>query len=884
MTKNEKITFLLGSFTTVVAAIIIYFYLDFHRQIQHQRSPNSFFETLESADLRYNDIKYRYRKQKNSDAPVALIAVDDDSIREIGRWPWSRDLMADLTEKLMGYGAKSVAFDIIFSEPEKSAPQNDDKMSQVISKYKDRIILGTFSESISNHQAYQDYCISEAFLKTGGSEIVKLNPTFVVEDLTANSLEELPWNELFSPFFAQVQSYEQKNLLNYYEKKSPADLTQFQKNYLSSRETKSLFEYCSEWLGPQDRFISAGDRQQLEQHYKKFMSTNTDLSKFSLDEFSKKIKSESMPHPVPQYAEWTPNIPNFQQATEYTASFIAKLDSDGYVRHYPLFYRAGNKMGSSFIPSLALQSFLLAKSYRADVKIEKSKNRARKSITQFSIVDPSTTPETKIVELPVDNAGQLLINYYGPQMSLPYVPAKELFTERNTLRVLKSAANKSSSQEKVINSELVDKKSFLAGKNLMIGITAGALYDLRNTPTEPNYPGPEIHLTVLANLLDKDFLKTVSNEVTWLPILILLLGLSLSFSFSIMASLQSFVLVNIILLATVIADFWLFVHQQIKTSGIFLSLILILIYSVITIFRFFTEEKTKKELRTTFSKYVSPAIVDELLKESENLKLGGRRQRMSVFFSDLRGFTTISEKLPPEELVKLLNRYLSPMTEIVFANKGTLDKYMGDAIMAFFGAPISSPDHAAQACRCALQSLVKLKELQKTFAAEGLPFIDIGIGINTGEMSVGNMGSNIVQSYTVMGDSVNLASRLEGTNKEYGSKIIISEFTYKDVKERFVAREIDRVRVKGKNDPVRIYELIQEEPPDEKLKLKLLNFIKAYDLYLSKKFIEAKELFKQIIVQSGSDPVCEVYIERCDEYASEPPPLDWDGVYVMKTK
>ena len=884
MTKNEKITFLLGSFTTVVAATVIYFYLDFHRQIQHQRSPNSFFETLESADLRYNDIKYRYRKQKNSDAPVALIAIDDDSIREIGRWPWSRDLMAELTEKLLGYGAKSVAFDIIFSEPEKAAPQNDDKMAQVISKYKDRIILGTFSESISNHQAYQDYCISEAFLKTGGSEIVKLNPTFIVEDLTANSLEELPWNELFSPFFSQVQCYEQKNLLNYYEKKSPDDLTQFQKNYLSSRETKSLFEYCSEWLDSQDRFIAAGDRQQLEQHYKKFMSTNADLSKLSLDEFSKKIKSESMLHPVPQYAEWTPNIPNFQQATEYTASFIAKLDSDGYVRHYPLFYRAGNKMGSSFIPSLALQSFLLAKSYRADVKIEKSKNRARKSITQFSIVDPSTNPETKIVELPVDSAGQLLINYYGPQMSLPYVPAKELFTERNTLRVLKSVPNKSSAQQKVISSELVDKKSFLAGKNLMIGITAGALYDLRNTPTEPNYPGPEIHLTALANLLDKDFLKMVSNEVTWLPILILLLGLSLSFSFSIMASLQSFVLVNIILFATVITDFWLFVHQQIKTSGIFLSLILILIYSVITIFRFFTEEKTKKELRTTFSKYVSPAIVDELLKESENLKLGGRRQRMSVFFSDLRGFTTISEKLPPEELVKLLNRYLSPMTEIVFANKGTLDKYMGDAIMAFFGAPINSPDHAAQACRCALQSLVKLKELQKTFAAEGLPFIDIGIGINTGEMSVGNMGSNIVQSYTVMGDSVNLASRLEGTNKEYGSKIIISEFTYKDVKERFVAREIDRVRVKGKNDPVRIYELIQEGPPDEKLKLKLLNFIKAYDLYLSKKFIEAKELFKQIIAQSGPDPVCDVYIERCDEYVSEPPPLDWDGVYVMKTK
>lgn len=884
MTKNEKLTFLLGTAITVIATTLVFFYLDFHRQIEYQRKPNSFFEALESADLRYNDIKYRFLDQKKSEAPVALIAIDDDSIREIGRWPWSRDLMAELTEKLMGYGAKSVAFDIIFSEPEKASPENDARLAEVLSKYKDKIILGTFSENISHHKPYQDYCVAEAFLKAGGNDLVKLNPTFVVEDTTTNLFEELPWSDLFSPLFLQVQAYEKQNLLQYYKKNSIDQLTQFQKNYLSARENKALFEYCHEWLEPQDRFFTAGSRQELQNHYKKILSTQAHLAQLSLEEFTKKLISDSLTHPIPQYAEWTPNIPLFQQAADYSASFIAKLDSDGYVRHYPLFYRSGNKLGSSFIPSLALQSYLLAKSYRAYVKIEKAKNQNSKSITQFSIIDPSTEPETKITDLPIDNAGQLLINYYGPQMSLPYVPAKELFSERDTLRVLRGVPQKSSTQQKVISSELVDKKAFLEGKNLVVGLTAEALYDLRNTPTEPNYPGPEIHLTVLANLLDRTFLKTVSNEIVWLPASIFIFALLLSFLFSRMASLQSFALVNLCLVVSIVVDFWLFIHQQIKTSGIYLSLVIAVIYSAITIFRFFTEEKTKKELRTTFSKYVSPAVVDELLKEPDNLKLGGRRQRMTVFFSDLRGFTTISEKLPPEDLVKLLNRYLSPMTEIVFANSGTLDKYMGDAIMAFFGAPISSPSHAAQACRCALQSLDKLKELQKIFASEGLPFIDIGIGINTGEMSVGNMGSNIVQSYTVMGDAVNLASRLEGTNKEYGCKIIISEFTYQEVKDQFIAREIDRVRVKGKNEPVRIYELVQEGPANEAVKTKMKNFSQAFDLYLAKKFPEALEIFKQITVQFGADPVSEVYIERCSEYITEPPPANWDGVYVMKTK
>ena len=224
------------------------------------------------------------------------------------------------------------------------------------------------------------------------------------------------------------------------------------------------------------------------------------------------------------------------------------------------------------------------------------------------------------------------------------------------------------------------------------------------------------------------------------------------------------------------------------------------------------------------------------------------------------------------------------MTELVFQNKGTLDKYMGDAIMAFFGAPIHYKDHAKFACRCALQSLEKLKELQEELKKKGLPLIDIGIGLNTGDMSVGNMGSETVRSYTVMGDAVNLGSRLEGINKQYGTRIIISEFTYAEVKDNFTCREIDLVRVKGKVLPVKIYELIAEGQGSEETKSLLKCFNSGYELYHQKQFQEAIVQFDKALDLQPEDTASKLYIQRCQDFIDSPPPADWDGVFVMQTK
>jgi len=308
------------------------------------------------------------------------------------------------------------------------------------------------------------------------------------------------------------------------------------------------------------------------------------------------------------------------------------------------------------------------------------------------------------------------------------------------------------------------------------------------------------------------------------------------------------------------------------------------LFLVLTSYKYFTEERNKKKLKSTFEKYVSPSIVNEVLSDPGKIELGGRKERMTVFFSDVRGFTTISEKLDPRALGDLLNSYLTPMTEIVFKNKGTLDKYMGDAIMAFFGAPISFPDHATWAARCALEQLVKLRQLQAEYRKNGLPEIDIGIGLNTGDMSVGNMGSETVRSYTVMGDSVNLGSRLEGITKQYGTKIIVSEFTYADIQGKFVMRELDWVRVKGKLKPVKIFELVGEGTLASDIMETIKWFDQGYLHYHKMQWQQAVDSFNKALAVNPLDGPAKVYLERCMNYLENPPPVDWDGVFIMKTK
>lgn len=878
--KTDKISYFLGVAVTVVFVFLSMRFYAYQTLRNEEKDPKSIVGFLETLDLKMLDLKMQIRGAEPTSAPVALLAIDDPSLEEVGRWPWDRKIIAQMTDQVFADGAKSLGFDVIFSEPQVGDPTSDQVLAEVLTKHRDKVVTGSFAEPAGDRWLpYQDYCVNEAFIRANGGDVVKLNASFVVED-RADFYESVDFGKLLNPFFQIYENAQKPKIINEELKVPEAQLTDAQKRFVQIQLWKSNFDFCRDWLTTQDLF-GPGHDPNIDKAYAEAFGVKPEEVKTAIENFKRKV----LRHPLPASWNWTANLPKIQEGIDFNSSFNAFQDTDGSVRRMPLFYRTGNRMGTSFVPTLALQTYLTGMGYRAQVIIDKSSRNMRlKEIVGFDIYDPSQEPEKKVFSLATDRYSFMRINYYGGTYSIPHVSAREILRQGPKIRVIQNHWNAESKRWEARQNE-VDRKEFFKNRMVILGATATGVYDLRVTPFEKNFPGPEIHVQALAQMFDHKFLVPWEMEGKVMPWVILVMGILLSVLWTQTGAVAG-IIVSLSSLALIIGvDILLFLKFHIMLSAVIpLFLLVVLNFTTLQTFKYLTEERKKKELKNTFAKYVSPAIVDEVLKAPENLELGGRKQRMSVFFSDVRGFTTLSETLDPQKLSEILNRYLTPMTEIVFKNKGTLDKYMGDALMAFFGAPIPYEKHAHEACRTALQSLEKLAELKQEFEKEGIPPIDIGIGINTGDMSVGNMGSKIVRNYTVMGDAVNLGSRLEGINKEYGTKIIISEFTYGDVKDQFVCREIDQVKVKGKNKPVRIYELVAEGSVRPQKKERLETFEKAYRLYEQKMFGEALIHFETLVEGEIIDPVAEIYVERCKEFVSNPPPADWDGVFVMTKK
>jgi adenylate cyclase len=287
-----------------------------------------------------------------------------------------------------------------------------------------------------------------------------------------------------------------------------------------------------------------------------------------------------------------------------------------------------------------------------------------------------------------------------------------------------------------------------------------------------------------------------------------------------------------------------------------------------------------------FQSMVTPKVVDEILKLPAGIELGGEEKELTVMFSDIRGFTTFSEKHTPHDVVEILNEYLTQMTYLIFQTEGTLDKYIGDAIMAFWGAPTAQQDHAYRACSTTLGMVDLLHTvLHPKWDLEGKERLQIGIGLNTGPMVVGFVGSESIKNYTLIGDAVNLGSRLEGTTKEYHVEVIIAETTYEQVKNDMLCRELDLIKVKGKNEPIRIYELLDHRLKGAGTKeMKVRAFEEGLAHYRSQKWDEAIKSFKNCLDLDPKDGPAEIFIERCKQLKQNPPPQNWDGVFVMKTK
>jgi adenylate cyclase len=428
------------------------------------------------------------------------------------------------------------------------------------------------------------------------------------------------------------------------------------------------------------------------------------------------------------------------------------------------------------------------------------------------------------------------------------------------------------------------------GKIVLVGATALAMGDIRNTPFEGVYMGVEVHANIIDNLLHSEvpgrtFLKRGYNEEMVDLGFILLFGLLFGFWFSRVTPLYSTISVVLAL-----AGFAAFVYFSFAHKGQWLSFVipagtLGANYAAITSVRMIREERAKRKIRKSFSQYLSPGVIELIEKDPEKyIRPGGESKELSVLFSDIRGFTTISEGLTPDELVHLLNEYLGQMEEIIFATDGTVDKYIGDAIMAFWGSPYPQEDHAFRSCSSALRMARGLAALNAKWEVAGRRPISIGVGLNTGMVNVGNMGSARRLSWTVMGDNVNLASRLEGITKEYHVQIVISEATYRQVSGQFVCRELDKIRVKGKNQPVNIYELMDDASEKSRYEPLLERFDAAMKSYKAQNWSEAANQFSEVLANFPDDGPSQVFLERAVEFAENAPEGEWDGVYVMKTK
>lgn len=423
---------------------------------------------------------------------------------------------------------------------------------------------------------------------------------------------------------------------------------------------------------------------------------------------------------------------------------------------------------------------------------------------------------------------------------------------------------------------------------VLIGTTQPADQDFFSSPLNQSRvnPGVYFHANALATIFDYEsegkFLKKVGIGHTF--------GI-----FFALAILGNFIFRRLKPLggtAFLMALIWLmgYISRQLMLSYVWFdfsapSLLIFTIFVADVGGKFIMERREKNKIKGAFTNYVNPTLVSEILRDPTKLRLGGEKREMTVLFSDVAGFTTISEMLSPEELVGLLNEYLNDMTELVLESDGLLDKFIGDAVMAVWGAPLPLTDHAQRGVETAIKMLEKLAILQKKWKAEGWPDIDIRIGLNTGQMVAGNMGCERRKDYTVIGDAVNLASRLEGINKQYGTRITISEFTLAAIGDKFITRQTDCVKVKGKNEPVKIFEVLGRsgEIPQEKLE-QIKVFSEGMNLYLAQKWEEAQDSFQRANQMDPEDHCPLLYLDRVKQFMENPPGQDWDGVFTMMTK
>ncbi|ACO04830.1 MAG TPA: adenylate/guanylate cyclase domain-containing protein [Persephonella sp.] len=538
-----------------------------------------------------------------------------------------------------------------------------------------------------------------------------------------------------------------------------------------------------------------------------------------------RVLSESVG--IPEFSYIESNIPQILENSLSCAFFNIKPDVDGIYRHYPTVYL----FEGMIFPSLALQ------------------------LVRFYL--------DREIYLEIDQLGVKKLNIGDITLSENYI-------RLNFYKDIKTV-----SAVDILEGGI--DPSFFKDRIVIVGITEMGVYDIRPTPVDPLMPGVFLHYVAVSNLLKGDFLReSAIYDITFTVVLLLSVFTvgyikKLKYRMPLYAS---------VLFIPFLVPSLLFIYKNVWIVTVYPFIFSFLYIIALEIYQFFRVDLQTRELKRAFSKYLSPDVVEQIVKDPESLGLGGEEKEITVLFADIRDFTVITEKLSPHQVAKLLNIYFDSMTKIILENKGLLDKYIGDAIMAVFNAPLTVPDHSDKACKTALDMVKRLDQVNRNLEKQNLPHLKIGIGINTGRAIIGNLGSSLRFEYTAIGDTVNLASRLEGLNRIYGTDIIVSQFTVSKVKSDFLFRKLDRVRVKGKEEAVEIYQLMEKSERNKNIKIL---YEKALEHYFNTEFSTAQEIFKKLWVEYEDYP-SKILLERSEYYIKNPPEEGWEGIYEFKEK
>ncbi len=503
-------------------------------------------------------------------------------------------------------------------------------------------------------------------------------------------------------------------------------------------------------------------------------------------------------------------------------------------------------------------------------------------------------------EIPGNDPGSFLINFAGPNGTFPHIRFHDVIDDETL------TTNDEQALGQDINTFSDPSYGYLydstfTGKIVLVGVTVPEYKDLFPVPIARGAQkrdnlmyGVELHANVIESVLRNNFLRVetpfTESIITLFLVLVTFIVTSLlrevKTRYHLLVGLLGFLFTLAEIAIILGAALFVFVHFNYVMSVVSGIVAVMAGYVMSTTYHLVAERKERMLIKSMFSTYVNPSLVDELVAHPEKLVLGGQREELTVLFSDIEGFTARSERLSPEHLVGILNEYFSVMSGLIFKNDGTLDKYEGDAIMAFWGAPIPQADHAYRACLTALEMQQSITEINVEWKKLDRSPLRVRIGLNTGEMVVGNMGAIGKFAYTVIGDSVNLASRLEGANKEYRTGIMVSHRTYELVRDRILGRELDRIAVKGRSEPVRVYELlgVRAEVMSPAIEQFLAHYEEGMVCSFSRRWTEAIAAFEAALALLPQDYPSQLHLNRIHDYQQSPPPDDWDGVFVMKSK